>query len=592
MTEYTREDAIADLLTPESVFAVREECVGGVTFRVLAHQWATLNELYARAERYADRTFLVYEEERLTFGEAQRRVANLASRLVRDFGVRKGDRVVLAMRNYPEWCLSYMAVTSIGAIIVPLNAWWQGEELAHGVIDTGARVSIVDPERLEWLQPHLDRQDVAMIVARATSRPAASTVEFSSLVEGEGVLPTIDVGADDDASVLYTSGLTKHPKGVVSTHRALVSAIFGRMAGYLVQVLPLVSEAERRRWIEWAHRGRDALETDILTQATLVGVPLFHVTGCCGQFLPAFISGNKLVLMHKWNPERALELIERERISAFQGVPSMSRDLTDSPDFALRDTSSLTSLGSGGAPSPAAQLEGIRRRFSGQVGTGYGMTETNAAGCMIGGADYFAKPTSVGPAWAPMVDLKIVDEQGRELGPGCEGEVCIKSVSNMRGYWGKPEETAKVLENGWMHTGDIGQLDDRGYLYITGRAKNIVIRGGENISCAEVESALYEHPSVKEAAAFGVPDERLGEALAATVVTRAGHDLSVPELVEHLSTRLAKFKVPERISVQQEPLPRIASGKFDVHALRSRLAAAGDGRTIVSTSSKGGSSAD
>jgi len=578
MNTYTRNDALADLTDPKSLFAVREQSVLGVTLPVFTNQPSHLGEMYTLSEKYNDQTFLVYENDHLTYSEARRRATNLAARLVHDFGVRKGDRVALAMRNYPEWCLSYMAVTSIGAVIVTLNAWWQGRELAYGISNTGARVAIVDQERLDRLQSHLKRLDLKVIVARPTSVPAKPIIDLSSLITGDEALPVIDIAPDDDASVFYTSGLTEYPKGVVSTHRSVVSSVFGRLAYILCYSLPLLPEAYRQIVLRWAYQGRDALRSSLPglpRGSTLVAVPLFHVTGCNTLFLPAFFSGRKLVLMHKWDPERALELIERERINDFTGVPSMGRDLINSPDYAKRDTSSLQAIISGGAACPSAQLSEIKQRIGGSVAAGYGMTETNAMGCVIGGEDYLARPTSVGCAVAPLVDLKIIDEQGKNLEAGCQGEICIKSVSNMRGYWNQPAETADTLRDGWVHTGDLGHMDAEGYLYITGRAKNIVVRGGENISCAEVESVLYEHPGVMEAVVYGVPDERLGEILVTTVVPRAGYELSDKELSAHLSSRLAKFKVPQHIIIQQEPLPRVASGKFDVRELQSRWTSAG-----------------
>jgi len=571
-TAMTSEEAAALLSVPDSPYALQRARIFGAEYTVFSHAPRNLAELYALSKVHDERTMLVYEDESYGFAEMRRRAANLAWHLVHDFGVHKGDRVALAMRNYPEWCVTYVAATSVGAVIVPLNAWWTGPELRYGLQDSGAKVLIADDERATRVLSELAALPVKLLIARPEVPVPAGAQDLGPLLLGEHALPQVDVGPEDDATIMYTSGSTGHPKGVVSTHRAVVSAVFTWEFLLLARVLTELPAELVERVKSWLAEGPAALATRPLQlpqSSMLVTLPLFHVTGSNVQFLPAFRNGRKLVMMHKWNPERALELIEREKITDFNGVPTMSWELVNSPDFKKRDTSTLRSLSAGGAARPPEHVRKLREQASHALpSTGYGMTETNSLGAAISGDDYVARPASVGKALLPLVELRIVDAQGRALGVDLEGEICIKSVTNMRCYWNRPEETASTMRDGWVFTGDLGRLDADGFLYITGRAKDIVIRGGENISCPEVEHALYEHPAVFEAAVYGVPDERLGEALAATVMLREGQHVSVDTLKAHVAVRLAAYKVPAYFTLQSAQLPRLASGKIDKRTIQ------------------------
>jgi long-chain acyl-CoA synthetase len=378
------------------------------------------------------------------------------------------------------------------------------------------------------------------------------------LVEG-APLPDVDVGPHDDAMILYTSGTTGDPKGAVSTHRAVMSALTAFACRSVVNAVmkgPERSDAPKP-----------------YPTAFILVVPLFHVTGLVPVMLGAVLGGSKLVMMYKWNPERALELIERERVTTFVGVPTMSWDLLESPDFASRDTSSLVSVGGGGAPAPPELVRRIDKSFSrGRPSIGYGMTETNAYGPQNIGDDYVRKPTSAGRT-VPIMQVRIADNAGRELTRGEVGEIQFKGPNLIRGYWNKPEATAETfVEGGWLRTGDIGRMDDEGFVYVEDRAKDMVIRAGENIYCAEVEAAIYEHPAVYEAAVFGIPHERLGEELVAAVVLRPGESVSVEDLRAHVGERLAAFKVPSKVVMMEEQLPRGATGKILKRELRDTLA--------------------
>jgi len=573
-TPMTQDQAIALLSVPSSPYALEHRLIDGNELTVFAHAPRSLAELYAWSTIHDQRTMMIYEDERYSVAEVRQRSNNLAHHLRNTLGIGKGDRVALAMRNYPEWCFTYAAVTAIGAVVVPLNAWWTGAELRYGLRDSGSRLLVVDGERLERVLPELAQLEVRVLAARFEGSLPEGVEDLAPLLTGEHPAVSVEIDPDDNATIMYTSGSTGNPKGVVSTHRAIVGAVFTWEFVMFARLLssgelPPAALAKMRSWLE---RGAEAIKTrplDLPQASMLVTVPLFHVTGCNVQFLPAFRNGRKIVMMHKWNPERALELIEREGITDFNGVPTMSWELVNSPNFKKRDTSTLRSLSAGGASRPPEHVKQLRDQAQHALpSTGYGMTETNSLGAAIGGEDYLARPASVGKALPPLVELKIVDEHGRALGTEQEGEICIKGSCNMRGYWNHPEETEKTLRNGWIHTGDLGKLDPEGFLFITGRAKDIVIRGGENISCPEVEHVLYEHPAVFEVAVYGVPDARLGEVLVATVRVRDGMEIAPDDLKAHVASRLALYKVPAHVWLQRVELPRIASGKADKRGLR------------------------
>jgi long-chain acyl-CoA synthetase len=579
----TLNEAQALLKAPPSPYSVTRIALGDAEFTAFEHAPKNLRAMYALAARHDARTMLVFEDERYTFADVQRRAANLAHRLLCDHGVARGDRVALAMRNYPEWCMAYMAITALGAVVVPLNAWWTGAELEHGLRDSGSRLLICDRERLDRVRALLPALGLRALVARSSAALPSFAEDVAPLLEGDRPWPSVEVAPDDAVSLFYTSGSTGFPKGVLTTHRAVINAVMTWEFLFLSRMLAELPAAAVERVRAWLQLGPGALGTapiELPQASTLLTLPLFHVTGCNVQFLPQFRGGRKLVMMRRWDPERALELIEREKITDFTGVPTMSWELVHSPEFAKRDTSTLRSLSAAGAARPPAHVSRLKQKSAQALpSTGYGMTETSGLGTAIGGDDYLARPASVGRPLQPLVEMCVVDPNGRELARGEEGELCIKSVTNMREYWNHPQATAQTLHEGWVRTGDLGAIDAENFVFITGRAKDIVIRGGENISCAEVERALYEHPGVFEAAAYGVPDERLGEALAVTIMQRAGAEpLSAEAVQAHVAARLSRFKVPAHVFLQADALPRVASGKIDKRALQrestARLGAA------------------
>jgi steroid-24-oyl-CoA synthetase len=553
----TYDEAVAELTKPGAGFQTATTEIGGIEYTIFENVPKTLRDLFGGARLHGDKTFLVYEDERWSFAQVMAAVDGLGAALVERYGIRKGDRVAIGMRNYPEWILAYAAIVSVGAVTVSLNAWWTEDELAYALQDSGTSVLIADEERVERSRVAAERLGIRTIGVRldADSAPPA-TDRWDDVVVPGTPLPEVELDPDDDATILYTSGTTGRPKGAVSTHRGVIQALFGFFCRTSIESLRRPDDSERR--------GRPP--------AFILIVPLFHVTGNVAVMLSCFTAGLKLVIMYKWDPERALELIEREEVTNFVGVPTQSWDLLESPRFGDFDTSSLMSVGGGGAPAPPRLVDRVAKSFQrASPNIGYGMTETNAYGPQNTGIDYLAHPTSTGRS-TPILEVEIRDPDGEAVPIGEPGEIWMKGPNVIRGYWNNPEATAETIVDGWLRTGDLGRMDDEGFVYIEDRAKDMVLRGGENVYCSEVEAAIYEHPAVHEAAVFGVPHERLGEEVAAAVVPKRGERIEVDDLQRFVGERLAKFKVPTVVAIFNDPLPRNPAGKILKRQLRDDLA--------------------
>ena len=549
--------AVAQVTAAGQPYETRIERIRGVDFTVFRNAPENLRALYASGLDHADKDFYVYQNERYTYRRMWSLAARCANRL-RERGVGAGDRVGVALRNYPEWIAAFMGVTSLGAVAVALNAWWSGEELLYGIDDSGLKLLFADVERTERLAGQLAPGRVELIAVRH-ERPGLAT--WDEFLDGASdQMPEPAIGPEDNATILYTSGSTAHPKGVLSTHRAITNALLGWECGGAIAMAMNPDMA--------AAVGRSAPAPQD-PPAVILTVPLFHVTGLVVQMLMSFRRGRKVVGMYKWDAAQALKIIEAERITEFNGVPTMAWELVQSPERGKYDLSSLKSAGGGGAPMAPEHARQIDKTIgAGAPGTGWGMTETQGLATTIGGAAFLARPRSCGRAVPPLVQVKAVKADGADAAPLETGELWIRGAMNMAGYWNKPDATAETLTDGWVHTGDIGHLDEDGYVFITDREKDMVIRGGENIGCQEVEAVLYEHPKVLEAAVFGVPDERLGETLAAVVVARRDETLTAGDVREFAAEHVAKFKVPDHVWVRAERLPRIASEKIFKRGLR------------------------
>jgi len=584
----TLAEVTATLTAPGQAFEMEDLTIRGIPTRTWKSAPGTLRSVLELSSLHGDKDFLVYEDERITFAEHYRIAAGLATQLVERFGVTKGDRVAIAMRNLPEWVMAFWASIAAGAVVVPINAWWTGAEIAYGLSDSGSSVVFVDEERKGRILPHLD--DIpdlrTMVVCNEEHDPAGgrkpsagSTVDrtdggrlpvipFAELVAelpSEPVLPDAAIEPDDDATIFYTSGTTGRPKGAVGTHR--------NSASNLMNLFFVSTVGTMRR------SGTVADVTGGTQNANLLSVPLFHATGCHAVLVSNTAAGGKLVMMHHFDPERALELIERERISIFGGVPAMVMQVIDSPNFSKRDTSSVRSISYGGAPCPPDLVRRIKQHFPGGApGNGYGLTETSAMTTMNSGDDYVRKPDSVGPP-APVCDVAVVPEEyeGDEppadqgVDPERTGELWIKGPNVVRGYWNRPEETAMSFTRGWLHTGDVARIDEEGFVHIVDRAKDMIIRGGENVYCVEVEAALFEHPAVADCAVIGVPHPVLSEEVGAVIVLRPGQEVGADELARFVGERLAAFNVPSRFWFRAEPLPRNPAGKVLKRELRAEL---------------------
>jgi long-chain acyl-CoA synthetase len=541
----------AQLTGPGQLFEIEE--IGDTGIRTWKHAPGHFRALLEMSRFHGDKTFLVYEDEHITFEDFFRRTATFANRLVDDYGVTKGDRVAVAMRNYPEWAVAVSAALAAGAIAVPLNAWWTEPELAYGVSDSGAKVLIADDERA----PKLVATGVPLIVARGeVPAGARSYDEVMGEVTAGVTLPEVELSPEDPATIFYTSGTTGRPKGALGSHRNLgqtpMTVGFGQMR--------LTAMA-----------GKDPAAAVGARRVTLLTVPLFHVTGCFSALMPSMFAGSGLVLMYKWDPEQALRLIEREKVSTMVGVPTNAWQLMSHPDFGKYDLSSLSALGYGGAPAPPKLLERITANLPDRApSNGYGMTETTALAIGNGGADYQARPDSIGLP-SPVVDVKVVGPMDDELPAGQVGELCMRGPNVILGYWRKPEATAQTFAGGWLHTGDLGRIDEDGFVYIVDRAKDMVIRGGENVYCAEVEAALFEHASVDDAAVIGIPDDELGEQVGAVVRLKQGTTATDEELQSFLTGRIAKFKIPVRFWFRETELPRNPGGKILKTHLRKEV---------------------
>ena len=554
------------LTAPGSMFEIEDATLDGVTIRTWKYAPANLGLIFAFSQIHADKDWIVYGDERVTFSKHRGAVANLANRLLED-GVKPGDRVAIVMRNYPEWSVAFWASVLVGAIAAPLNAWWTLPELRYGLEDCQPKVAILDGERWAILKdvlptlPGLDRTYVSRM--SADLGPHAAALEDiigapGSLHAAERDLPSVDIAPDQPATLFYTSGTTGKPKGAIITHRNIVSITFN--AAYSLARSQL-------------RRGVLPSPPDFSTQKSfLVSVPLFHGAGAFAILVPALFRGIKLVFQHKFDADQALALIAQEQITNFGGVPTIAWQVVENPNLGKFDLTSIEGGSFGGAPSPPELVRRIRSVFpSVEIGQGWGMTETTATVISHSGTDYEDRPTSCGRP-APTGEVRIVRGDGTDADPLEVGELWYRGPSVVRGYWNNPEATAETFKDGWVKTGDLASRDADGFIYIVDRAKDMLIRGGENIYCVEVENALRTHPAINDAAVVGRPHPTLGEEPVAFVLLRPNQPCDAQTLKTWVSVQLAAFKVPVEIRFMTEALPRNASGKLIKGQLRDLLA--------------------
>jgi long-chain acyl-CoA synthetase len=549
--------AWAELTAAGSPFEIQEVPVRGVPIKAFKNSPPDVRALWLSTAAFAERDYLVYGDERLTYAQAHAQVASIAAWLTRQ-GVGPGDRVAVALRNYPEWMLAYWACAVMGATIVGMNAWWTAAEMAYGLTDAAPKVLIADAERIARIQEQPGMLGDIRLVAVRTEAPAGAT-PWSELVAQPAALPDIQIDPDSDFCIFYTSGTTGFPKGAQLTHRSCINNLMNMMFSGAVHGLAV----QRATGVE--------PPASPPIPVTLVTTPLFHVTANnCGAYATT-AAGGKMVLMYRWDAGEALKLVERERCTSVSGVPVMARELITHPDFAKTDTSSLLSVGGGGAQLQPDLVGKIDEAVStARPNTGYGMTETSGIITSVSGDFFIDKPASCGRAM-PTFDVKVTGDDGQTLPPGQPGELWVKGASVIKGYINRPDATAESITDGWLHTGDVAYLDDDRFIYLVDRKKDMVLRGGENIYCAEVEAALHQHPAVAECSVFGVPDPRLGEEVGVAVLLRPGVALSAEDLRQHCLSLIARHKAPRYIWLRDEPLPRNASGKFLKRELRDTL---------------------
>jgi long-chain acyl-CoA synthetase len=558
--------AHALLTEPGAPFEMETVSIRGLPTRVWKNAPPTLRSVLEAGRAHGERIFLVHEDERVSF-EAFFRAAAAFAHALRAEGVVKGDRVAIVMRNLPEWPVAFYAAASIGSIVTPLNAWWTGAELEYGLVDSGSKVAIMDAERLERLSEHLHNCPALkrVFVGRLLDESAnPNVVKLESVLGEPGAweglpdqpLPEVDIAPDDEATIFYTSGTTGRPKGAIGSHRNINCNI---MAAGVVAARAFLRRGETP----------PTPDPSAPQRATLLSVPFFHATGCFAILNPSLVGGAKLAMMRRWDPVRAFELIERERITSAGGVPTIAWQLIEHPLRGNYDLSSLESVAYGGAPSAPELVRKIQETFpKSQAGNGWGMTETSATATSHGAEDYAHRPDSCGPP-VPVTDLKIMDIEGVfELPVGQVGELWCRGPQVVSGYWNKPEATAQTFQDGWVRTGDLARLDEEGFCFIIDRAKDMLIRGGENIYCIEVENVLYDHPAVMDAALVGIPHKTLGEEPGAVVTLKPGAQVTEADLRAFVAERLAAFKVPVKVIFWPETLPRNANGKIIKAELR------------------------
>lgn len=546
----------AELTGPGGPFEIVEAQVLGQTMKVYKNAPPSAREFWLSTAAFGPRDYLVYQEERLTYAQSHDQVRAITAWLWEQ-GVRPGDRVAIAMRNYPEWMLIYWACLCIGVAAVGTNAWWTPDELDYALADSTPKVIFADAERLARLaQCTAPAAKVPTVAVRAN---APGTIPWAQVIAHPGAMPDVTVDPDSDACIFYTSGTTGHPKGAQLTHRGCVSNLMNLL--YAGASSGMATE----------RGGGAAIPAEPPVPATLVTTPLFHVTANNCAAYAATAQGGKLVLMYRWDAGEALKLIEAERCNGLSGVPVMARELINHPDFDKHDTSSLLNLSGGGAQVPPDQVGAIDRKVpNARPSTGYGMTETCGIITSVGGDFFVDRPDSAGP-YMPNFDVKCVDDDGNAVAQGEVGELWVKGSSVIKGYLNRPDANAASFTDGWLHTGDVARIDEDGFIYIVDRKKDMVLRGGENVYCTEVEAGIYRHPAIAECCVFGVPDERLGEEVGVAVVLKPGATLDADALRAHCLALMAKHKVPRFVWFRDDALPRNANGKFLRRELRDEL---------------------
>lgn len=552
--------ALASLIAPGAPFELIDSPQTGPGCKQYKNAPRNMVELFAPARAFGEREFLLYEGERWSFARLLQEASSIGHQLLHGYGIQKGNRVAIAMRNCPEWMAAFIGITCVGAVAVPLNSWGMEADLLHGLQDSEAKLLFCDQRRFDMLKQACAQLDIPLVVARPNAKTQSQPNTYEKLIAGvpEAVMPEVDIGGDDEAMIMYTSGTTGVPKGALSTHRAVCQAVFSIEC--LGAAMAIKNRASLARIME---KG--------FAPCGLMSVPLFHVSGCHATFLMSIRNGIRIVMMYKWDVEKAFDFVEQESVTLLGGTPPQILEFFNSQRIATASIASLSSIGIGGAATPPRVLALLQEHLAQHLlSSGWGMTETNSIGVFFSGEASQNRAGSAGLRH-PIVELSIRDPEGSEAPTGSKGEVWIRSVALIKQYWNRPEANARDFSDGWFNSGDIGYVDEDGFLYLSDRAKDVIIRGGENIYPVEIENRLLDHPDIQESAVFGLPHELMGEEVAALVVPRQGAHLNEATLIGYAKEHLSAYKVPTRIFFSDEPLPRNATNKILKHLIRERL---------------------
>ncbi len=556
-----------DLTGPGAPFEMAVETVRGLPMRNFRRRERSLREKVARAGRRGAADFLVQGERRISYEQFARLVWGTAEALQRRHGLRRGDRLAILSYNCPDWVVALFAAASVGGIGVGLNGWWTSDELAYGLEDSGSRYLVVDERLYPRVEPLLGTLPQLEKVFYIGEHPPGGVEPIASLLSPSDRAPTDPLEEDDPFVILYTSGTTGRAKGCITTHRGTIAQVLGVVFANVVST---------------ALAGRRPAGSGAGQAAALLTSPLFHVGGLHSSLCTSMTAGSKIVFNEgRFDEEAVMRLIERERITLWGAIPTLLHRLVHSPRVGSYDLSSLRAISFGGAPTAPETIAKAREvlPIEPSFANAYGLTETHGVATLNGGKDLLGRMTSIGRP-LPFLDMKIVDESGREHAEGGMGELRIYGPTVTPGYWGRPDATAEAVREGWLHTGDLGYRDADGFYFVVDRAKDMILRGGENVYCTEIENCLADHPEIDEAAVIGVPDREYGERVKAIVRRAPGARVGAEELQRHVGARLARFKVPEIVEFTDDPLPRNAAGKLQKNLLReSRPVATVDGRT-------------
>jgi long-chain acyl-CoA synthetase len=551
------DEVVRGLTGPGAPFEVVSETVQGRPMKTFKNRERSLREKVAAAAARGDVDFLVQGERRISYGEFGRRVWGAAHSLTRDHGLVKGDRVAILAYNSPDWIIALFGATSAGAIAVGLNGWWAAEELEYGLTDSGSRFLVVDERLYPRVEPLIGRLEQLETIFYIGEHAPPGTVPITALLEPHDAPPTTPIDEDDPFVILYTSGTTGRSKGCITTHRGTIAQVTGVLFANLV--IAAVS-------------GRTMLPTTGTQPASLLTSPLFHVGGLHSIVCTQMTIGAKLVFNRgRFDPEEVLQLIDQEKIAIWSAIPTMLHRVVHHPKVKDYDLSTLRGISFGGAPTPPETIDRAREvlPIEPNFANAYGLTETHGVATVNGGKDVLERKTSVGRP-LPILDMKIVDADGKDLPDGQLGELLIYGPTITPGYWNRPDATAETVRDGWLHTGDLGYRDSEGFYFVVDRAKDMILRGGENVYCTEIENCLADHPEIDEAAVVGVPDEELGERVKAIVRRVPGSKLAESAVRAHVAAHLASFKVPEIVEFRDDPLPRNPAGKLLKNVLRGR----------------------